>query len=189
MPFWTSALSEPKRQHRFILRLPNLVDDSTEHAYQEYLAKTFTKPSYAVTTTEHKFLGNTYYYPGTVTWGDCACSLVNSLTPDGNKILYDALSKSGYLRPDVQLAALIEGNISTVNKASALSALGQVEVDELTGKGEIAGRWKLQNAGSLDAKFGDLDYSGDDLLNIDITFKYDWATYEAFTVVTDPTVD
>jgi hypothetical protein len=185
MPFWTSALSEPKRQHRFILRLPNLVSADEEHAYAEYLAKTFTKPSFTVSSTEHKFLGNTYYYPGTVSWNDCAASLVNSLSPDGNIILYDALSKSGYLKPDEQLDALIEGNVGTVNKASALAALGEVEVDELTGKGEIAGTWKLMNAFILDAKFGDLSYEGDDLLNIDITFKYDWATYVSYAVVTE----
>lgn len=185
MPFWTSALSEPKRQHRFILRLPNLISEDQEHTYQEYLAKTFTKPSFTVSSTEHKFLGNTYYYPGSVLWNDCAASIVNSLSPDGNKIIYDALTKSGYLKPDDQLDALIEGNVGTVNKASALAALGQVEVDELTGTGDIAGTWKLQNAFILDAKFGDLDYAGDDLLNIDLTFKYDWATYESFTVVTD----
>ena len=184
MPFWTSPLSEPKRQHRFILRLPNLVSEDKEHAYQEYLAKTFTKPSFTVSSTEHKFLGNTYYYPGSVLWNDCAASLVNSLSPDGNKIIYEALMKSGYLKPDDQLDALIEGNVGTVNKASALQALGQVEIDELTGTGDIAGTWKLQNAFILDSKFGDLDYAGDDLLNIDLTFKYDWATYESFDIVT-----
>ena len=185
MPFWNLASSEPRRAHRFLLNLPNLAADDTASTYQEYLCKTVTKPSYTIGETEHKFLGNTYYYPGSVLWNDCAASIVNSLSPDGNKIIYDALMKSGYLKPDDQLDALIEGNVGTVNKSSALAALGQVEIDELTGTGDIAGTWKLQNAFILDAKFGDLDYAGDDLLNIDLTFKYDWATYESFTVVTD----
>ena len=183
MAFWTSAASEPKRQHRFILRLPNLIDSSEEHSYAEYLAKSVTKPSYTVGETPHKFLGNTYYYPGTVEWQAIDASIVNSLTPDGNKILYDALANSGYLKPDLQLDALQEGTVGTVNKASALAALGQVEIDELSGKGEVAGTWTLQNAFITNAKFGDLDYSGDDLLNIDITFRYDWAEYRSFAIV------
>ena len=185
MTFWTSVYSEPKRTHRFLLRMPNLIDSSEEHQYQDYLAKTCTKPAYSITSTEHKFLGNTYYYPGTVTWNEVVVSIVNSLLPDGNKILYDALELSGYLRPDQQLADLREGAVGTVNKASALGALGQVQIDELTGTGDTAGRWTLQNAFITEAKFGDLDYNSDELLNIDITFKYDWATYEAFTVITD----
>jgi len=184
MAFWNDALSEPKRQHRFILRLPNLIDESQEHSYAEYLAKSVTKPSFTVSETPHKFLGNTYYYPGTVEWQTCDAIIVNSLAPDGNKILYDALSKSGYLRPDQQLDALIEGEVGTVNKAQALAALGQVEIDELTGKGETAGTWRLQNAFITAVKFGDLDYAGDDLLNIDVTFRYDWATYISYDVVT-----
>jgi len=183
MAFWTSANSEPKRQHRFILRLPNLIDVSEEHSYAEYLAKSVTKPSFQVSETPHKFLGNTYYYPGTVEWQTCDAVIVNSLTPDGNKVLYDALMKSGYLLPDQQLDALVEGVVGTVNKSSALAALGQVEIDELTGGGDVAGRWKLQNAFITSVKFGDLDYSGDDLLNIDITFRYDWATYDSLGIV------
>ena len=59
MAFWTSAASEPKRQHRFILRLPQL--QSTEGgAYAEYLCKSVTKPSYTISETPHQFLGNTY---------------------------------------------------------------------------------------------------------------------------------
>lgn len=185
MPFWTSPLSEPKRQHRFILRIPSLIDLSTDHSYQEYLARTITKPSYTITETPHKFLGNTYYYPGTVSWETCTATIVNSLTPDGNKVLYDALSKSGYLFPDEQLQRLVQGDPGTVNKSSALGTLGQVEIDELTGKGEVAGRWKLQNAFITSAKFGDLSYDGDDLLNIDLIFRYDWATYETFTIVAE----
>jgi len=185
MTFWTSPYSEPKRAHRFLLRLPNLVDASEEHAYADYLAKTVTKPAYSITSTEHKFLGNTYYYPGTVTWNDVVVTIVNSLVPDGNKILYDALQMSGYLKPDDQLRDLLEGAVGTVNKASALGALGQVQIVEMTGRGDTAGEWTLQNAFITEAKFGDLDYNSDELLNIDITFKYDWATYDAFTVITD----
>ncbi len=182
MAFWTSALSEPKRKHRFILRLPDLqVPDGPlqGQTFPEYLAKSVTKPSYTVGSTEHKFLGNTYYYPGAVTWNDINAVIVNSVAPDGNELLYRALGQMGYLRPDIQEDVFLN-NLppSTPNKAAALATLGQVQFDELSGTGGTLGTWKLNNAFITNVTFGDLDYADEALLDINITFKYDWATYD-----------
>ena len=138
MAFWTSALSEPKRQHRFLLRLPSLTTGGPqpEFAYTEYLARSVTKPSFTVSETPHKFLGNTYYYPGIVEWNTITANIVNSV------------------------------------------ALGQVEIEELTGEGTTAGIWILNNAFITSATFGDLNYDTEDILNIELTMRYDWATYE-----------
>ena len=179
MAFWTSPLSEPKRKHRFILRLPELITPDGDFAYAEYLAKSVTKPSYTVGTTEHKFLGNTYYYPGAVTWNEVTATIVNSVAPDGNELLYQALQQMGYLKPDIQEDVFLQNlPASTPNKQAALAALGQVQFDELSGEGGTLGTWKLNNAFLTNVTFGDLDYAGEDLLDIQMTIKYDWATYD-----------
>tara|TARA_R100000458_G_C8181963_1_gene178668 strand:- start:97 stop:681 length:585 start_codon:yes stop_codon:yes gene_type:complete len=182
MAFWTSPLSEPKRKHRFILRIPDLIVPNGPlqgQAFPEYIAKSVTKPSYTVGTTDHKFLGNTYYYPGAVTWNDVTAVIVNSTTPDGNELLYSALQQMGYLKPDTQ-EDIFNNNLdpSTPNKAAALATLGQVEFEELSGTGGTLGTWKLQNAFITNVTFGDLDYADEALLDINIQFKYDWATYD-----------
>lgn len=182
MAFWTSALSEPKRKHRFILRIPDLIvpDGPLQgQAFPEYLAKSVTKPSYTVGTTEHKFLGNTYYYPGAVTWNDVTATIVNSVAPDGNELLYQALQQMGYLKPDIQEDVFNQGlPPATPNKAAALATLGQVQFEELSGEGGTLGTWKLNNAFITNVTFGDLDYADEALLDITIQFKYDWATYD-----------
>jgi len=179
MAFWTSALSEPKRKHRFILRFPELITPDGDFAYAEYLAKSVTKPSYTVSTTDHKFLGNTYYYPGAVTWNECTAVIVNSVSPDGNELLYQALQQMGYLKPDIQEDVFLQNlPASTPNKQASLAALGQVQFDELSGEGGTLGTWKLQNAFITNVTFGDLDYAGEDLLDIVIQMRYDWATYD-----------
>jgi len=181
MAFWTSAQSEPRRSHRFLLTLPSLTSRNGEHSYQQYLAKKAGKPSYQVTATEHKFLGNTYYYPGIVTWQPVSITIVNAVSPDGNQILMDALNESGYLDPTLQENAFWNTNTnpSTVNKAAAVAQIGNVVIQELQGDGDIVGTWKLMNSFVTDAKFGELDYDNDTLLNIDVTFRYDWAEYES----------
>ena len=183
MAFWNLASSEPRRQHRFLLNFPNL--STLAGGDIRYLAKTVTKPSYTIGETEHKFLGNTYYYPGAVTWDAVSATLVNAVEPDGNELLYRALYGAGYFDPGDQDAFFDGGGEpggpgpgpGTPNKASALATLGAVEIVELNGFGQDIGTWKLNNPFITNAKFGDLDYSGEELLNIELTIRYDWATY------------
>ena len=178
MAFWNEAASEPRRAHRFLLSLPLL----GEQGYTEYLAKTVTKPSYTIGESEHKFLGNTYYYPGAVTWDAVTCTIVNAVDPDGNAILFNALYQSGYVDPSQQetffsLGANVGPQAGTPNKANSLGALGNVLIRELNGEGGIIGTWQLNNPWLTSVKFGDLDYSTEDLLNIEMSFRYDWAWY------------
>jgi len=179
MAFWNLATSEPKRSHRFLLRLPNLASANEEFTYTEYLARTVTKPSYTVSETPHKFLGNTYYYPGIVEWNTITATIVNSIAPDGNALLYDALVNMGYLSPDIQeLIFRGERPPSTPNKALAIDALGIVQIEELSGDGGTVGTWSLNNAFLTSATFGDLSYDTEDILNVEVIMRYDWATYE-----------
>ena len=179
MPFWTSALSEPKRAHRFILDIPGLVDPDEAFTYAKYLAKSVTKPAYTVGEAAHKFLGNTYYYPGSVEWNDITIVIVNAINPDSNQLLINALSGMGYLRPDIQENVVLSGQApGTVNKKDALNELGIVTIQELNGEGGLVGSWQLINGWIKNATFGDLNYDQDtELLNVTVTMRYDYAVY------------
>ena len=175
MTFWSAASSEPKRQHRWIVNM------SLAGAFESYLAKSVTKPSFEVSETEHKFLGNTYYYPGSLTWNEVTLTIVNSVKPDGQSTLLKALEASGYLFPPKQDTAQATDKVGTINKEQATSdaSLGAVTITELDGRGATVGLWTLHNAFIKSATFGDLDYEGDDLLNIEIGMRYDWAQYKS----------
>ena len=54
-----------------------------------------------------------------------------------------------------------------------------MKIAELDGDGAEVGVWTLKNAFIKSATFGDLDYGGDELLNIEIGMRYDWAAYES----------
>jgi len=181
MPFWTSALSEPKRAHRFILDFPQMNDGSGDEAfaYAKYLAKSVTKPGYTVGQAAHKFLGNTYYYPGSVEWSEVTAVIVNAINPDGNALLINALAQMGYLQPDIQENVVLAGQApGTVNKADALSALGIVTITEVNGEGGNVGQWQLINSFITNATFGDLSYDSDtELLNVTVQMRYDYAVY------------
>tara|TARA_Y100000296_G_scaffold73411_1_gene90884 strand:+ start:422 stop:997 length:576 start_codon:yes stop_codon:yes gene_type:complete len=189
MPFWTSALSEPKRAHRFILDIPGLVDPDEAFTYAKYLAKSVTKPAYTVGEAAHKFLGNTYYYPGSVEWNDITMVIVNAINPDSNQLLINALSGMGYLRPDIQENVVLSGQApGTVNKKDALNELGMVTIQELNGEGGLVGEWQLINGWVKNATFGDLNYDQDtELLNVTVTMRYDYAVYTSGPAVASAT--
>tara|TARA_Y100000310_G_scaffold139777_1_gene139121 strand:- start:143 stop:646 length:504 start_codon:yes stop_codon:yes gene_type:complete len=149
------------------------------YRYEQYLAKLAGKPSYSITEISHKFLGNTYYYPGTVEWQPIDITIVNAINPDGNKLLMDALTRSGYLMPPDQEDVFTNPAQApgTINKASSVDALGNVVIEELNGQGGLIGTWILNNSFLTKASFGNLDYASDDILNIEISVRYDWADY------------
>jgi len=173
MAFWTdnfssdTTLRDPKRKFRFIVRISGLGEVNL------WYAKTAAKPSFTIAAAEHKYLNHTFYYPGSVTWNDVAITMVDPQEPDVAFDLSSIIQAAGYSPPDTS------SNLSTMTKASAVSNLGQVTVTALNGAGESVESWTLQNAWITDLKFGDLEYGGDDLTEVSMTLKYDWATLQS----------
>ena len=65
-----------------------------------------------------------------------------------------------------------------ISKGGSVGALGQTTITQLNGDGEAIETWTLWNAFITEVKFGDLEYGSDDLLQLDLTLKYDWARVE-----------
>jgi|TARA_R110000751_G_scaffold286002_1_gene390378 hypothetical protein len=173
MPFWTTShsdtatINDPKRKFRFIVTLGNISEDGG----QAWYAKTATKPSFTIATTEHKYLNHTFYYPGSVTWNDVEITLVDPVSPiDVSATLSDIVQTAGYNVPSTAL------ELQTMSKAKASTALGVVTVAQLNSDGEPLESWVLNNAFITDVKYGDLEYGSDDITELSMTLKYDWAT-------------
>ncbi len=172
--FWSSnfnaeasGLKDPKRKFRFTVNISGLQATGTETTL--WYAKTATKPSFSIATTEHKYLNHTFYYPGTVTWNDVTVTLVDPTNPATAELFGAIMDAAGYGVP---------GNDSswhTMTKASLGAALGVVTINQLDGLGSTLESWSLQNAIITEMKFGDLEYGADDLTELTLTMKYDWA--------------
>jgi hypothetical protein len=165
MAFWTDAtLRDPKRKFRFQVQLLGYPDGAT------WYAKDVTKPSIDMATTEHAYLNHTFYFPGRVTWTEVTCTLVDPLEPDGVANTLALLQNAGYHPPaNAQ-------DISTMSKASAIASLKGVVITQIDADGSEVETWTLNNAFITNAKFSDLGYDGDDLSDISLTIRYDWAT-------------
>lgn len=176
MPFWSTnfgedpTLKDPKRKFRFTVEFQG-VSAAIGGAVLWY-AKTVAKPSFQIASSEHKYLNHTFYYPGSVTWQDVAVTLVDPVDPEMAATFSDIIVQGGYSPPTDT------NDLSTMSKAKATSALGSVIISQLDSDGKALEVWTLYNAFITEVKYGDLEYGGDDLTEMSVTLKYDWASCE-----------
>lgn len=164
--FWSDAsegIRDPKRQFRWILVNDNI---------PVYTLKKVGKPSFTVQESTHKYINHTFYYPGRVEWNTIAMTLADPVDPDGAATMVDIIKTGGYS------PAISQDMLSTMSKSKATNSLGRVEIQQIDSNGNAIETWVLWNAWIKDVKFGDLDYDGDDLTDIEIELRYDWAYLE-----------
>ena len=63
-----------------------------------------------------------------------------------------------------------------MSKASAAGALGAINITQYDGAGVALETWTMHNAFLSEVKYGDLAYGEDDLTEVSIVIKYDWAS-------------
>ena len=160
--FWSDAQGQdPKRQYRWVMRVASI---------PAFVLKKVGKPSFTVTETEHRYLNHTYYYPGRVTWNTLEMTIADPIDPDMAATVANIIRASGY-NP-----AQNETDVSTISKRRAVAALGnQLEIQQIDADGRSVETWKLVNPWIKDVKFGELDYEGDDMTDVTLEIRYDWA--------------
>lgn len=174
MAFWTNSAA-PKRQYRFSILDANEGVEEGEAIW--YWAKSVTKPSYEISTNEYQLINHKFKYPGILTWGDVTISIVD--TSDKTQLLLNKAFNFGYIYPNYpNITEYIDG----ISKSQTESYLGNLSINQLDDKGTVLEEWKLRGAILKSVNFGNLDYSSEDLVSIELTITYDWAEIEGLTV-------
>jgi len=173
MPFWSdnfaenTELKDPKRQFRFKVEFTGI--SAPQGGSLLWYAKSVNKPSFTVATSEHQYLNHTFYYPGTVTWDPISMTLVDPRDPDMSATLSDIVNLSGYNPPSNP------NSLGTMSKAKSAGALGAVYISQIDGDGNEIEKWTLWNAFITTVKYGDMAYGNDDLVEMTLEIRYDWA--------------
>lgn len=159
MTFWTQPDLSPTRQFRF------KISDDIETWYH---VSSCSKPSYEISTEEYKIINYKFKYPGVVTWNDVNITIVDT----GNRAneLFNALGQSGY---NLNRIATYDG----LSKIEAASRLGNFTIQQLDDEGVALETWTLKNAFIKSVNFGQLDYSSDELVKLELVISYDYATF------------
>ena len=177
MPFWSENfannpdMKDPKRNFRFIVEFGGI--NATPGGAVAWYAKTAAKPSFAIANAEHKYLNHTFYYPGSVTWNPITIVMVDPVNPDMSATFSDIITQGGYAPPTDTTA------LGTTSKAKAAVALRAVTVTQIDSNGNPLETWTLWNPFIEDIKYGDtLAYGDDNLTEVSVTLRYDWARIE-----------
>jgi len=176
MPFWSTDfgqstnLNDPKRKFRFVVSFDGIQDPQGGAVL--WYAKTVNKPSFQISEQEHKYLNHTFFYPGSVTWQEISVTLVDPVEPDMAATLSDIVQQSGYQIPTTA------DQRTTMSKAKAANALGSVIITQIDHAGDPLETWTLWNSWIKELKYGDLEYGSDELTELTVTLKYDWARVE-----------
>ena len=182
MTFWGEGLDaakqDPKRKFRFKLEIGGI--EASEGIV--WYAKSVGKPEMTVESgTEHKFMGHSFKFPGSVKWNDIEATLVDPIGEDASTRLLEILEKSGYVYPTDDYIKTQGSSRSrsfhTISKGKATAALQFVVIHQLDSDGNTVEMWQLHNPFINKVGFGDLSYDSEDLSEISLGFTYDWATY------------
>ena len=158
--FWADPKIEPKRAYRWLMNIGGI---------PQWLCQKVTKPGFSITETEVVYINHKFFYPGRVEWEEVSVTLADPLDPDASATMMEILKQSGYYLPKTP------DQTSTLSKVKSIDALGSVQLHQLDPEGEIAESWDLVNCFIKGVKFGDLDYSSDEMVNIELTLRYDYA--------------
>ncbi len=172
MPFWTTPQGgtgrDPKRGFRFRISINNISGGDNPSPYMWY-AKTVDKPSLEISTTEHDYLNHKFRFPGKTVWQPVTMKMVDPTDPDMSATLSDLVQYAGYHPP-----SQIDDHTS-MSKSNAISTLGDVIIEQVDAQGAAIERWTLKNAWISKVTYGSLDYSSDELTELELEFQYDWA--------------
>tara|TARA_Y100000114_G_scaffold95447_2_gene88786 strand:- start:7651 stop:8298 length:648 start_codon:yes stop_codon:yes gene_type:complete len=195
--FWTQANATPKRNHRFLVEITELGKGGAGSGGGAqsviWWAKTVSTPSFGITSVTHSFLDNEYYFPGRVQWKEVSMQLVDPVSPDAVSLTNQMINDFGYVvknRRNLDTAGqpnpVIPGSPVTFDRKRTKSAIGDFIIQILDEDGRTLEKWTLHNAFPTDIKFGDMDYSSDELRTIDMTIKFDWATCDVMGDESNP---
>lgn len=178
--FWANPATDPKRAYRCLLFL------NDGEALPSWVITKVSQPSFEVSEKEHQFINHKFYYPGRVTWSEVKFTLVDPIRPDATENLQKMLHRSGYIFPNENS---LSNMTDTISKSRATSQIPDVKI-QLIGTNTAAprdgdapssapniGHWILSNAWVKNVTYSELSYESDDLVNAEVTLRYDWARY------------
>jgi len=165
--FWNSAAMEPKRNMKFVLYMNGI---------KSFIVKKVKRPSPSIGEAEHVYLGNKFYYPGIVSWEAIEITLVDIIDPNAAAKMREIIHNSGYswIRP----RNVDPKDLSTISKLKSVTSLGNITIEHINSNGDTVDTWKLINPWLKKVDFSELSYINEDLSEITLTIRFDYATHE-----------
>jgi hypothetical protein len=146
---------EPKLSNRFIMEVDGI---------ESYIIKTASRPTFTSEVVELDHINLKRKIKGKSTWDDITISLYDPIVPSGAQQVME------WIRSSHESLTGRDGYAAFYKKDISFYLLGPV--------GDKVEQWTLKGAFISSANFGELDWSGNDPLSIELTISYDYAILE-----------
>lgn len=171
MSFWNLA-TEPLRKNRWTMIVGNIKNGEEQFTYA---LKKCDKPSYKTSDITHKFGNYNFYYPGRVEWNTINVTFAS--VPFVDNAILNILKNAGYAPPFEERAAL-----QAATKWNFSQNVGSLRIKQLSADAQPIETWDLVYPFFTNVKFGDLSYDSEEILDVEVTIRFDTAIYNKDTV-------
>ena len=144
---------EPLRKNRFILRFP------TSLGINEWFVTSTARPSAKIKSVEIPFLNTKTYVAGIFEWEEIKVTFRDPIGPSASQALME------WFR--------LHAESVTGRMGYAAGYKKDVELEMLDPTGVVVQKWILQGCFLTSLNFGDLNYTQDELANIDASLRMD----------------
>ena len=146
---------EPKRKHQFIMSV------ASDVFIPAYLIKASNKPSMTNGEIALDHINVQRYVKGKSVWNDLQITIYDAIVPSAAQAVME------WVRLHHESATGRDGYSTFYKKDLTLRQLSPL--------GEHIEEWKLNGAYIKEANFGELDWSEESAVEIQLTLRYDWA--------------
>jgi hypothetical protein len=154
--FGTAYNWEPKKQHQFVLSI-----DSGTVSIPSYLIKASGKPQLTQGEVTLDHINVQRYVKGKSNWNALTISLYDAIEPSGAQAVMDWIMQ--------------HHESHTGRDGYSTDYKKEILLQQLDPRGAIIEQWKLSGCWITDSNWGDLDWSTEDVVMIDLGIRYDWA--------------
>ncbi len=144
---------EPKRQNRFILRFPSNL------GINEWYVTSTSRPSAKIKSVEIPFLNTSTYVAGRFDWEEIKVTFKDPIGPSASQALME------WFR--------LHAESVTGRMGYAAGYKRDIDLEMLDPTGVVVEKWILEGTFITSLNFGDLDYSRDELVNIQCSLRMD----------------
>ena len=146
---------EPKRKNRFVLRFPS------DLGVQEWTVESTKRPSISQNPVQIPFLNTSTWVLGRYTWDDMQVTLRDMIGPSTMQAVME------WVRLHSESVSGRQGYAAGYQR--------DIELEMLDPTGVIIEKWICKNCWITNMDGGDLGHSDDNLANITLTLKMDYA--------------
>ena len=174
MTFWSESTLEPARKYAFNVKI---IDASGSESYNElsFLAKSVNKPTVETDVNEYRLINQIKKFPTIPKWNDITIKFVDTVDQPISKTLLKLMLGEKNPTTENWEANAISKYTSASGKSKEITNNFSLNIEQLNSKGEVKGEWEFKNPFIRSVNYGELEYSDDGFVEVEVIIAYDYA--------------